>query len=331
LVERTEGNPFYLEESVRTLAETGALAGERGTYRLTRPVEQLKIPATVQAILAARIDRLAPEGKRLLQAAAVIGKDLALPLLLTVADAPEEDVRAELTRLQAAELLYEVKRSPDLEYTFKHALTHEVACGGLLQERRRTLNARIVDAIEAIHRDRLEEHVERLAHHALQAELREKAVHYLRRAGLKAASRSTLKEARECFEQALGIVETLPESHSILDQALGIRLELPPVLTQLAEVPQALERLREAESIAKRLKDVRRLQIVYTAMASRQSVLGELDEALVTGSRALELAERLGDLRLRIITTRTLEQTHYYRGEYESRRAGEREPSGTAC
>src|SRR4029450_1848341 len=130
LVERTEANPLFLEESVRALVETGALDGERGDYRLTRPVERLTIPATVQAILAARIDRLAPEAKRLLQAAAVIGTDVPMPLLLAIADAPEHEVRAELTHLQDAEFLYETRLFPDLEYTFKHALTNDVAYGG---------------------------------------------------------------------------------------------------------------------------------------------------------------------------------------------------------
>jgi predicted ATPase len=146
LVERTGANPLFLEESVRALVETGALAGERGAYRLTRPVEQLTMPATVQAILAARIDRLAPETKRLLQAAAVIGKDVPLPLLLAIAEAPEPEVRAELTHLQAAEFLYETRLFPDLEYTFKHALTHDVAYGGLLHDRQRALHARIAEA-----------------------------------------------------------------------------------------------------------------------------------------------------------------------------------------
>jgi predicted ATPase len=109
LVARTEANPLFLEESVRSLVETGSLVGEPSDYRLTRPIEQLKIPATVQAILATRIDRLAPEAKRLLQAAAVIGKDVPLPLLLAIAAAPEHEVRAELTRLQAAEFLYETR------------------------------------------------------------------------------------------------------------------------------------------------------------------------------------------------------------------------------
>ena len=147
---------------------------------------------------------------------------------------------------------------PDLEYTFKHALTHEVAYGGLLQERRRELHARIVDAIETLHRDRLGEQIERLAHHALRGEVREKAVHYLRQAGLKAAARSALPDARAWFEQALGVLEALPESPSTLEQGFDIRLELRPVLGQLGEVRRVLERLREAEALAETLNDDRR-------------------------------------------------------------------------
>ena len=207
LIERTEGNPLFLEESVRTLVETKALIGERGAYRLAHDATAIQVPATVQAILAARIDRLPPEDKRLLQAAAVIGKDVPFALLLAIAELAEEDLRRGLAHLQAAEFLYETSLFPDLEYTFKHALTHEVTYGGLLQERRRDLHARIVDAIETLHRDRLGEQIERLAHHALRGELREKAVHYLRQAGLKAAARSALQDARVWFEQALGVLD----------------------------------------------------------------------------------------------------------------------------
>ena len=126
LIGRTEGNPFFLEESVRTLIETSVLAGERGAYRLAKPADAIQVPATVQAILAARIDRLPPEEKRLLQAASVIGKDVPFALLVATADGPEEKLRRGLGRLQAAEFLYETSLFPDPEYTFKHALTHEV-------------------------------------------------------------------------------------------------------------------------------------------------------------------------------------------------------------
>ncbi len=186
LIARTQGNPFFLEESVRTLVETGVLVGERGAYRLAQPVESLQMPATVQAILAARIDRLPPEDKRLLQTAAVIGTEVPWPLLQAIADAPEEALHRGLGQLQAAEFLYETSLFPEHAYTFKHALTHEVAYNSLLQERRRALHTRIVEAIEGLSADRLTEQVERLAHHALRGEVWDKALAYCRQAGAKA-------------------------------------------------------------------------------------------------------------------------------------------------
>ena len=137
LIERTEGNPFFLEETVRALVETKALVGERGAYRLARVLTDIQVPPTVQAILAARIDRLSPEDKRLLQSAAVIGKDVPFALLAAIVEEREEELRRGLAHLQAAEFLYEVSLFPDLEYTFMHALTHEVAYGSVLHERRR--------------------------------------------------------------------------------------------------------------------------------------------------------------------------------------------------
>jgi len=311
------GNPFFLEETVRTLVETKTLAGERGRYRLTQPVQAIQVPATVQAMLAARIDRLAQDDKRLLQTASVVGKDVPVSLLQAIADLPDEALRPGLDRLQAAEFLYETGLYPDLEYSFKHALTHEVTYGGLLQERRREVHARIVNAIETLHRNRLGEQIERLAHHALRGELREKAVHYLRQAGLKATARSALPDARAWFEQALGVLEALPESQSTLEQAFDIRLELRSVLHQLGEPRRGLERLREAETFAELLNDDRRRGRVCAVMTPAHGHLGELDEALTCGTRALEIAEVLGDLPLRILSTSLLEQAHYYRGEYK--------------
>src|SRR5262249_32409577 len=152
-------------------------------------------------------------------------------------------------QLQAAEFLHETALFPDLEYSFKHALTHEVTYSGLLQERRRALHARIVEAIERLHPGRLGEQIERLAHHAALGALGDKAVDYLRQAGLKAAGRSALHDARIWFEQALDILRDLPESRSNLEKAFDIRFELRPVLVQLDEPDTLLERLREAESI----------------------------------------------------------------------------------
>jgi predicted ATPase len=147
LTARTSGNPLFLEESVRTLVETRALTGTRGSYRLAQPVEAIQVPATVQSILASRIDRLPLDQKRLLQSAAVIGKDVPFGLFQGIAGLPEEELRRGLAHLQAAEFLYETTLFPDLEYTFKHALTHDVAYGSLLQDRRRELHAKVVETL----------------------------------------------------------------------------------------------------------------------------------------------------------------------------------------
>ncbi len=186
LIERAQGNPFFLEESVRALAETGILDGEPGTYRLAKAAqvaEVARVPATVQAILAARIDRLSPEDKAILQTASVIGNDVPFSLLRAITGVSEDDLVGTLGRLQSAEFLYETRLLPDAEYTFKHALTHEVAYASLLGERRRALHAGVVNAIERLYSDRLAEYHERLVHHAFRGEVWSKALTYLRELG----------------------------------------------------------------------------------------------------------------------------------------------------
>ena len=211
---------------MRTLVETGVLVGEPGAYRLARPLDGLQVPATVQAVLAARIDRLPPEEKRLLQTAAVIGTDVPFALLRVIADLPEEALHRGLAHLQAAEFLYETRLFPEPEYTFKHALTHEVAYGSLLLERRRGLHARLVEALEALAPERGAEQVERLAHHALRGEVWDKAVPYCQRAGARANNRAAFREAVAYFEQALQALAHLPEDSDTRGQAIELRLAL---------------------------------------------------------------------------------------------------------
>ena len=317
LVERASGNPFFVEEIVRALVDTGVLEGSCGSFRLARPLSSIEVPPTVQAVLAARIDALPAAEKRLLEEAAVIGHDVPFALLHAICSLTEDKLRGLLDNLQTAEFLIPTQLFPDLHYTFKHSLTHDVAYSGVLHERRRDIHARVVDAIEKLYGDRMGEQVERLAHHAVRGELQEKAVHYLRQAGVKAAARAALSDARFYFEQALGVLKALPESEAALENAFEIRLELRPVLRQLGEGRKMLELLHEAEVLAERLKDDHRRGQVCACMTTVHSTLDELDEALVTGNRALEIAQRFGDLRLRILTTSHLEQAYYYRGEYE--------------
>ena len=222
----------------------------------------------MQAVLAARIDRLPPEEKRLLQTAAVIGTEVPWPLLQAIADAPDEALHRSLAHLQAAEFLYETSLFPEHVYTFKHALTHEVAYGGLLRERQRLLHGRIVAALEQHDADRLADQVERLAHHALRGEVWDKAVAYCRQAGDKALARSASREAVACFEQALVALEHLPESRERHEQAIDIRFGLRPALGMRRERDRVRTYLREAEVLAQALGDHHRRSWVMAYMAN---------------------------------------------------------------
>jgi class 3 adenylate cyclase/tetratricopeptide (TPR) repeat protein len=317
LVGKAEGIPLFIEESVRTLVEGQVLHGQRGDYRLRHTVDMVQVPATVQAILAARIDRLSAGAKRLLEIAAVVGKDVPLILLQVIAGENDEALREQLGHLQMAEFLYEARLFPDLEYTFKHALTHEVAYATVLQDRRRQLHGQIAEAIEAHYATRLGEHVERLAHHCLKGEVWEPAVRYLWQAGTKAMERSALREAVVRFEDALSALRHLPETRTTLENAFDIRLDLRLVMNQLGELARVLVILREAKALADTLGDNRRRGRVHLSMVNAHNLRSELDDAVASGGRALEIADASGDVGLRIATTTSLEQTHFYRGDYQ--------------
>ncbi len=316
LIERTEGNPFFLEESVRTLVETRALVGERGAYRLAKALPSIQVPATVQAVLAARIDRLSADEKWLLQSAAVIGKDVPFSLLKAIADEPEEVVRGRLSHLQAAEFLYETRLPPGLEFTFTHALTHDVAYETLLQQQRRTLHAKIVQVIEGLYPDRLIEQVERLAHHAVRGEVWEKAFAYLREAGTKAAGRSAHREAVAHFERALAVLPHLPVTRESCEAAIDLRFACRSSLLPLGELDRILDHLREAEALAQGLADQRRLGWVSTYMTIHFSMIAQNEQGLASGQRAVALAAAVGDVRLQVVANAYLGQAEYRAGEY---------------
>jgi class 3 adenylate cyclase/tetratricopeptide (TPR) repeat protein len=313
---RTEGNPFFLEESVRTLVETGVLAGTPGAYRLVQPLQGMPVPATVQAVLAARIDRLPPEEKRLLQTAAVIDIEVPLPLLQAIADVPEATLHRGLAHLQAAEFLYETRLFPELEYTFKHALTHEVAYNSLLLERRRVLHARLVEALEALAADRVAEQVERLAHHALRGEVWAKALVYCRQAGEKALAQSAHREAVGAFEQALSTLPHLPEQHNTLEQAIDLRLALRTALQPSGNSGRILACLREAESLAEALDDPQRLGQLSGFLSFHFWLLGAYDQARTAAQRALALATAGEDGVLQALATRYLGLNYLVQSDY---------------
>ena len=304
MVTKAAGNPFFLEELTWAVMEQRPLSAVPG------------IPDTIQAVLAARIDRLPPAEKRLLQTAAVIGTEVAVPLLQAIAELPTEALHRDLAHLQAAEFLYETRLFPELVYTFKHALTHEVAYGSLLQERRRALHARIVEMLEALYPARIAEWVERLAHHALRGEVWDKALMYCRQAGEKAMARSAHREAVGCFEPALSALQHLPEQHDTRAQAIDLRLALRSALRPTGDSGRALTYLREAEALAVACDDSRRLGQVSVFLSVHFYYKGTHDQAITAAQRALALAIAGGDIVLQALANQYLGVAYQAQGTY---------------
>src|SRR5262249_29977411 len=256
--------------------------------------------------------------KRLLQAAAVIGKDVPYALLQAIAEQPEDALRQGLARLQAAEFLYETSLFPHLEYTFKHALTHEVVYGSLLQERPRALHARIVEALETLYVERLGEHVEQLAEHALRGEVWDKAMSYGRQAGAKSAARPAYRQAIRYFEQALDALEHLPARQETSELGIDIRLDLRNVLMVLLEQQRVLDYLTEAEALAMALQAARRLGSVSVCLSLHYWQTGGYARAVEVGERALALATARADLPLQVRAIYALGPAYHLQGNYRA-------------
>jgi predicted ATPase/class 3 adenylate cyclase len=315
LVERTGGNALFLEESVRTLVENAVLVGDRGAYRLAKPLTAVQIPDRVQAVLAARIDRLPEDRKSFLQAGAVIGKDLPVSLLQAVSGVPTEQVLGNLAELEEAQFLRTSSLYPDLAYSFRHPLTHDVVYSTLLKEQRRSLHVRIVDALEALYPERRTEHVERLAHHALGAELWFEAVGYLREAASKAVARSANREAVTFLEQALGALGHLPESRETFVHAIDVRLDLRPPLLQLGRLEETRTLSEEAAQMAAQLDDETRQARACSALINYHYLRGEPARALEYGERCLGFGQRLGDRLLVAVVRRYMGHAYHALGQ----------------
>jgi len=301
LIVRTGGNPLFLEESVRMLIETNALMGARGAYRLARPLAAIDVPATVQTIIASRIDRLAAEDKQLVQTASVVGKDVPFALLRAIAELSEEELRGRLTRLQAAEFLYETRLFPELEYTFKHALTQDVAQRSLVRERRCALHRRVLQALEQQWAGREQEKIELLAHHAERGELWDQAARYLYQAGERAYAQARYQAGASFYQAA---VETLDRLGDAADLALKLDacLELWSARAVTAQYDGVRELGEKAEALARDLGDSRRLAQVQLrqaqAIALDGVIPGTIESALEKARQAFAGADP-GDLRTR--------------------------------
>jgi class 3 adenylate cyclase/tetratricopeptide (TPR) repeat protein len=316
LIVRTEGCPLFIEETVRSLREVDILTERDGKTILERDLTKIEIPASVQDVLAARIDRLAPEPKNLLQTAAVVGRRVPVRLLRVIEPLAEQDLLARLTALQSSEFLYEVEAGEDPAYLFKHALTEEVVYASLTQETRRLLHGRLVDAIESAYAGRLEEHVEELSHHALRAERWDKAFVYNREAAKKAHERSAYVAAIERFDNALLALDRLPEDEACITDKMDVRLEMRTALWPLGRHEELVKRVREAGVLAEQVGDIARLANVHNYLTAHYWRAGEHRQAIEHGEKGIALAERAGDFSIRVTTMHHLGHAIMARGEF---------------
>jgi DNA-binding winged helix-turn-helix (wHTH) protein/class 3 adenylate cyclase/tetratricopeptide (TPR) repeat protein len=330
LLAKAQGNPFFLEELARTLMDQ-AVWQDEPTSR-SAPCQSstdFRLPATVEAVLAGRIDRLSADAKQLLQTAAIIGIDVPLPLLQLVAELPEVALHESLAHLQAAEFLYEIHRSPEHAYTFKHALTQEVAYRSLLLDGQRLLHARIVAAIETLTTERAAEagrwpgsdQVERLAHHAVRGQVWAKALVYCRQAEEHAMARSAHREAASCFEQAILALPHLSEVRATREQAIDLRLALRSALHPCGELGRAMACVREAETLAVALEDPRRLGQVSVSLSLHCYLVGAYDHAIAAAQRALALADAAREVGPHVLVLANLHLGFAYQAQGEYRRA----------
>ena len=314
---QTDGNALFLEESVHALVEAQILLGEPGAYRLAARPQEISVPVSVQAVLAARIDRLPPDEKRILQCAAVIGRRVPHELLAVIAEAQPVVLDRAIDRLRAGEFLYEARRYPTREYVFKHALTHEVAYTTLVHDRRRRLHAQIFHALQATALPDNIDRAEQLASHAFRAEVWDKALIHLRRAAANAVARSADADAIRYLDQALTALSHLPDDPANLEQAIDVRLDLRNALMPLGDRARIFRTLIEAEALARRLGDRGRLGWVCGYLTPYLWGIGEYGRALETGRLALDTAVAKGDTALEVIANRYLGHVHNSIGDYE--------------
>ncbi len=256
IIERTEGNPFFMEETVQAMFENGVLA-RNGRVRLTQPLGTITIPPSVKGILAARIDRLAVPHKELLQTLSIIGKEFPLGLVRKVVDKDEDELTPMLSELQLGEFIYEQPAFPDIEYVFKHALTQEVAYGSVLVERRKLTHERTGKAIEEMYAAQLEEHLVELAYHYSNSANLEKAITYLESAAEQARGQSGYEETIDRLARALELLQQLPETPARDAREVGLRVFLGQTLAAARgfSAPELAEHIKRLEELSRRITD----------------------------------------------------------------------------
>src|SRR4029077_18074679 len=317
MVDRTEGNPFFMEEIVQALFEDGVLQ-RNGAVKLARSMNAVKVPATVQAVLASRIDRMPAEEKELLQTLAVLGREFPLGLVQRVTRKPEHELERMLSRLQTGEFIYEQPATGDVEYTFKHALTQEVAYNALLVERRKLLHERAGMALESMFAGQLDDHLDELAHHYNRSDNVAKAVEYLGRAGQQALQRSAYADAISSLSGAINLVHNLQDRPERIRRELLLRLALGPALIAVKgwaspEVERVYTRARE---LCEQLGDAPELFPALFGLWLLHLLRGELRKAYELAEPLMRLMQSAHDPALLLYARFALGDISFWMGEF---------------
>ncbi|HYL60583.1 MAG TPA: AAA family ATPase, partial [Candidatus Acidoferrales bacterium] len=317
VIERTQGNPFFMEETVQVLLDEGALVREGSAVRLTQPLAELKIPPTVQGILAARIDRLPADEKDLLQTLAVIGKEFPFSLVREVVKTPDDELNRKLGDLQLAEFIYEQPAVGDTEYTFKHALTQEVAYNSVLIERRRHLHERAGAAIESLFKDQLEDHVASLAYHYGRSANSPKSAEYSCRAGEQSMERAAYSAAAVSAEDGLKQISAIPEGSERARLELRLQILTGQVhqMTSSIGSPASIAAFGRARDLCAQLGDDEKLFYVLDGLRWACLFIAELRRARDLADEQLAIAKRSDDPVKLVMTIAALGEVTVWMGD----------------
>jgi class 3 adenylate cyclase/tetratricopeptide (TPR) repeat protein len=316
LADRTGGIPFFIEESVRALSSAGLLVGTQGKHRLDCEIDHLTIPANVQAVIASRIDRLAPEEKNVLQMASVIGESSHMPLLLEITGLEEPELNEKITTLANFGFLRTSRLLTGSYVSFGHSLIHDVAYSSILKERRKELHAQLVLIIEVLYSERLSEHIVQLALHAAMGELWQKAAHYYTWAADEAIGRSAYSLAIGFYQSALMSFDQQDQDESIVAKRVDAELNLRRVYGTIGDPSGTLEGLDAVERLAEGLKNKRRLVAVNTLKAIELSHQGETMAAIAAGEKAYRDSASMGDMAIRSSAIASLGVSYYHHGAF---------------
>jgi class 3 adenylate cyclase/tetratricopeptide (TPR) repeat protein len=316
VIGRAGGNPLFVEELTHSLVENGSIKKKDSQFVLTRKPSEIAVPDTIQGIIAARMDRIEDNLKRIMQVASVIGREFAYRILQSITGM-SEDLKASLVNLQGLEFIYEKQLFPELEYIFKHALTQEVAYNSLLLKRRKEIHEKIGQAIEQLYSERLDEYYELLAYHYVRSDNKQKAVDYLLLANQKAARANAAEAAKGYFDECMRLLDSMPDTIKTQKGRISLLGKQPEVFMLLMQNPEYYELLTRYEPLVAGMDNPGMTGEFYTSLGSCQWNLGFFDEAIRSLKTGAELCAASGNAEHAAYAYNLLGWSHIFKGDFE--------------